>query len=274
MIKLTGLIDIEPLKQMTEAEQEKWIQKAVEKPGALHKQMHVPQDEKIPVGKLKAAAEKGGKLGKRARLALTLRKLKETLTLSEEEMKAIDELEDSLDLTEEKLDAVGQEDADVDNDGDVDDSDKYLKHRRDVISKKMTNEADDSVVTTDGEDDHEGPMAKAQLMSLQKQAAELFNMIGDNDNLEGWVQDKISKASDYMNSVYQNMQYEKSNANTLGGGQGAPADAPMKEEKLQEVAPEGWEKTVKAMKKKKEIDNPFALAYWMKQQGYKPRKGK
>jgi hypothetical protein len=259
MIKLTGLIDIKPLKELSEAEQEKWIQKAVQKPGALHKQMHVPQDEKIPVEKLKAAAEKGGKLAKRARLALTLRKLKESLSLTDGQIKAIDDLEESLELTEEKLDAVGQEDADVDNDGDVDNSDKYLKNRRDAISKNMTNEADDSVVTADGEDDHEGPMAKAQLMSLQKQAAELFNMIGDGDNLEGWVQDKISKASDYMNSVYQNMQYEKSNAAAIGSGEGSPADSPMKSTGNPTI--------------KESVDNPFSVSYWVKQHG-KKLKGK
>ena len=38
---------------------------------------------------------------------------------------------------EEKLDAVGKEDSDVDNDGDVDDSDEYLKKRRDAISKAI-----------------------------------------------------------------------------------------------------------------------------------------
>lgn len=36
-----------------------------------------------------------------------------------------------------KLDPVGKEDDDVDNDGDVDKSDKYLKHRRDVRSKAI-----------------------------------------------------------------------------------------------------------------------------------------
>ena len=39
-----------------------------------------------------------------------------------------------------------------------------------------------------------------------------------------------------------------------------------------EDAPEGWEGTVKAMKKDKSIDNPFALAHWMKEKGYKSRK--
>ena len=36
-----------------------------------------------------------------------------------------------------KLDPVGQEDGDIDNDGDVDKSDKYLKNRRKAISKAM-----------------------------------------------------------------------------------------------------------------------------------------
>jgi hypothetical protein len=35
------------------------------------------------------------------------------------------------------LDPVGKEDDDVDNDGDVDDSDSYLKKRRDAIGKAM-----------------------------------------------------------------------------------------------------------------------------------------
>ncbi len=51
----------------------KWIAGAIKHPGALHKQMGVPEGQKIPPKKLAAAAEKGGKLGKRARLAQTLK---------------------------------------------------------------------------------------------------------------------------------------------------------------------------------------------------------
>ncbi len=54
---------------------EKFIQKAIKKPGALHKQLGVPQGKKIPTKKLDAAAKKGGKLGQRARFAKTLKKL-------------------------------------------------------------------------------------------------------------------------------------------------------------------------------------------------------
>jgi hypothetical protein len=54
---------------------EKWIQKAIKKPGALHKELHVKKGEKIPVKKLAAAAKKPGKEGQRARLAETLKKM-------------------------------------------------------------------------------------------------------------------------------------------------------------------------------------------------------
>jgi len=60
---------------LAEGKTKKWIQKAVGKPGALHKQLGVPADKKIPKAELEKAAKKGGKLGQRARLAITLGKL-------------------------------------------------------------------------------------------------------------------------------------------------------------------------------------------------------
>jgi hypothetical protein len=42
-------------------------------------------------------------------------------------------------LTKEKLDPVGQEDDDINNDGKVDKTDKYLKNRREKISKAIKN---------------------------------------------------------------------------------------------------------------------------------------
>ena len=55
---------------------EKWIQKAIKKPGALKKSLGVSPEKKIPLSKLAAAAKKPGKMGKRARLAETLKGLK------------------------------------------------------------------------------------------------------------------------------------------------------------------------------------------------------
>lgn len=54
---------------------EHWIQGAIKHPGALHKEMGVPEDKTIPAGKLQQAAQKGGKLGKRARLAMALKRM-------------------------------------------------------------------------------------------------------------------------------------------------------------------------------------------------------
>ena len=54
---------------------EKWIQSAIKKPGALRKSLGVKEGQKIPAKKLAAAAKKSGTLGKRARLAQTLKKL-------------------------------------------------------------------------------------------------------------------------------------------------------------------------------------------------------
>jgi hypothetical protein len=42
--------------------------------------------------------------------------------------------------------------------------------------------------------------------------------------------------------------------------------------KVNEVAPKGWEGTVKAMKNEKGIDNPWAMAWWMKKKGYESHK--
>lgn len=93
-------------------------------------------------------------------------------------MNQIDLLRKYIDIINEAaLDPVGKEDADIDNDGDVDDSDSYLQHRRDAINKNVN-----------------------------------------------------------------------------------------------EVAPKGWEGTVKALKKHPEVDNPWALANYMKNKGYKSHK--
>jgi hypothetical protein len=55
---------------------EKWIQKAIKKPGALRAELGVKGDKPIPAKKLVAAAKKPGKTGQRARLAQTLKKMK------------------------------------------------------------------------------------------------------------------------------------------------------------------------------------------------------
>jgi hypothetical protein len=62
--------------KISKAKGGKWIQKAIKKPGALRKSLGAKKGEPIPAGKLAAAAKKPGKMGQRARLAQTLKKMK------------------------------------------------------------------------------------------------------------------------------------------------------------------------------------------------------
>jgi hypothetical protein len=59
-----------------------------------------------------------------------------------------------------------------------------------------------------GETDREGAMAKADLYKLANYSHKLFQQINDEDQLEGWVQAKITKAADYIASVYHYLEYE------------------------------------------------------------------
>jgi len=56
--------------------------------------------------------------------------------------------------------------------------------------------------------DYEGEMAKSELYRIIENAEELFGMLDDDTQLEGWVQSKITKAADYLNSVTQYLKYQ------------------------------------------------------------------
>jgi len=55
-----------------------WIAGAIKHPGSLRKALKVKAGATIPAGKLRSAAKKGGTLGRRARLAVTLGKMRKT----------------------------------------------------------------------------------------------------------------------------------------------------------------------------------------------------
>ena len=57
-------------------------------------------------------------------------------------------------------------------------------------------------------DNHEAAMARADLYKLANYSMKLFKMIQEGQELEGWVQAKITKAADYIASVYHFMEYE------------------------------------------------------------------
>jgi hypothetical protein len=53
-----------------------WIAGAVKNKGSLHRDLHVAMGHNIPLKKITKAAKGSGKTAKRARLAMTLRKLR------------------------------------------------------------------------------------------------------------------------------------------------------------------------------------------------------
>ena len=57
--------------------------------------------------------------------------------------------------------------------------------------------------------DYEGGMAKAQMLKMKNYAKALCDMIDDETQLEAWVQAKLTKASDYMSSVYHYLDYQQ-----------------------------------------------------------------
>jgi len=69
--------------------------------------------------------------------------------------------------------------------------------------KESVNEAKDP-----GEYDQEGDMAKTQLKTIMRNASDLADLLDDNENMPEWVQNKITKASDYMTSAYNYMASE------------------------------------------------------------------
>ena len=61
------------------------------------------------------------------------------------------------------------------------------------------------------EQDHEVQMARAELYKLAKYSIKLHEMlknISEQEGLEGWVQSKITKAADYIGSVYHHLDYD------------------------------------------------------------------
>ncbi len=57
-------------------------------------------------------------------------------------------------------------------------------------------------------ENHEAAMARADLYKLANYSMKLFKMIHEGQELEGWVQAKITKSADYIASVYHFMEYE------------------------------------------------------------------
>ena len=91
----------------------------------------------------------------------------------------------------EGLDPVGKEDDDINNDGKVDKTDKYLATRRKAVAANLN-------------EDHEVSMAQNSLKSIIKSAIELHRKLGNMErNIPGWIQDHITNAENYIDQAAQ-----------------------------------------------------------------------
>lgn len=57
--------------------------------------------------------------------------------------------------------------------------------------------------------DAEGGMAKTQLMAIATKAKAMADSLGDDEQLEAWIQTKISLADDYIGTVHDVMMHSK-----------------------------------------------------------------
>ena len=72
----------------------------------------------------------------------------------------------------------------------------------------MSQDAENVIGLQPGQSDREGAMAKADLYKIANYSHKLFKQIDDQDQMEAWVQAKITKAADYIASVYHYLEYE------------------------------------------------------------------
>ena len=111
------------------------------------------------------------------------------------------------------------------------------------------------------ERDHEVQMARADLYKIAKYAIKLHDMlkgVSEAEGIEGWQQSKITKAADYISSVYHALDYDMQ----FGEGEVTEASKPdyididgdgNKKEPMKKAA--------KDAKKKKKTDESAVAAY-------------
>jgi len=124
-----------------------------------------------------------------------------------------------------KLDAVGKEDDDVDNDGDSDSSDEYLKKRRAAISKAMGKDGDDK---DDDKDDDDNGDSKGLSAGQKKLPPQLQKAIAK----KGKKSDK-KESLDLMSAYYSIYEHHKKDED----GNTIPHEEEIDEEEVKKLKP-------------------------------------
>lgn len=83
--------------------------------------------------------------------------------------------------------------------------------RKTLKKLEQINEGELSELVPSAEMDHEVQMARSQLFSIAEYAIKLHNLlkhIPEERGIEGWMQAKITKAADYMDAVWHNLEHD------------------------------------------------------------------
>ena len=85
------------------------------------------------------------------------------------------------------------------------------------IKKNISNHprVQQALKTANEEVDDEGKMAKGQLMRMVNQASALAQIMDDDKQLDGWVQSKLTMASDYLDSVHDYLMHNKQDVDEM-----------------------------------------------------------
>jgi hypothetical protein len=79
----------------------------------------------------------------------------------------------------------------------------------DVEDEFNESDDDDDMEEMNEEKDREGDMAKSELNAIADMAKKMSAKMKDDDQLEAWMQSKITKAKDYIRASHDNMMYDK-----------------------------------------------------------------
>jgi hypothetical protein len=126
------------------------------------------------------------------------------------------------------------------------------------LLQKGSIKENDITLVDKGEYDREGDMAKEQLHTIEAAAKELHDLLGDDQNLPEWVQSKITKAMDYIDTARDYMLSQEHDQEAMPVAEKAVskqqqkfmgmAHAMQKGEKIKGASPE-LKKVAKTMKK-------------------------
>jgi hypothetical protein len=94
-------------------------------------------------------------------------------------------------------------------------SDKARKETEKMSKNSSLKEA--HILSMHVEDDHEVKMAQGEIYAMAKKAIALHKMLDNVDQLEGWVQGKITLAADYVATVYDYMDHQLAMAGNIDG---------------------------------------------------------